>query len=328
MFQDHSGRYAISLILAAMLGFPVLATPGQASELIIGTASRAGVYYQVGRSLCRLLNDPGEEHRQGCEPRVTDGSIANLHSLRSGAIDIGVVQSDWQYHAVQGSGPFRDAGPDPALRALFSVHGEPFTLVARNDAGIRQLDDLVGKRVNIGNPGSGQRATMEVLMGAKEWNRATFALANELPAGQQSLALCHDRVQAMVYTVGHPNPSVEQAVRLCDARLIEVSDATIDALVDDNPYYAYMDIPGGLYAGNPEPVRTFGVRATVVTSSDLDEDQAYRVVRVLFEHLDTFRALHPAFAALEPETMIRDGLSAPLHPGAERYYRERGWLND
>ncbi len=322
----HTLNHCAALLFAALMCFPWL--PAYTADLSIGTASRAGVYYQVGRALCRLTNESYSEHGLRCETLVTGGSIANLRGLRNDTMNLAVVQSDWHYHAMQGTGPFQAAGPDTELRALFSVHGEPFTLVARRDADITQLDDLIGKRVNIGNPGSGQRATMEVVMAAKSWTLADFALANELPAAQQSMALCHDRVQAMVYTVGHPNDSVAQAVRLCDARLVEVSDSTIDILVDDNTYYAYMEIPGGLYTGNPDPVRTFGVKATLVASAQLDEDYAYVVVQTLFENIERFKTLHPAFAALVVEEMLQDGLSAPLHPGAERYYRERGWLQD
>lgn len=313
-------------LLLLLLALALPSTPTvRADELAIGTASRAGVYYQVGRTLCRLINAESTSDLT-CQPRITDGSIANLRALRDGELLLAVVQSDWQYHAVQGSGPFADAGPDSELRALFSVHGEPFTVVARTDAGIDHFDDLPGKRVNIGNPGSGQRATMETVLDAMGWDAKTFALVDELPADQQSLALCHDKVQAMVYTVGHPNPSIRQATELCDARIIEVRNSAIDRLVDDNPYYAYTRVPGGLYPNNPEPVTTFGVKATLVTSSRLDADQVHELVRIVFDNLDGFRQSHPAFATLSPEVMITDGLSAPLHEGAMRYYAEQGWL--
>lgn len=297
----------------------VMAGPVLAADLVIGTAGRAGVYYQVGRAVCALLDSP-------CEARVTDGSAANLKALREGALPIALAQSDLQYHAVNGSGPFAAAGPDSGLRALFSVHGEPFTLVVRQESGIRSFDELRGRRVNIGNPGSGQRATMEALLAAKGWTKADFALANELPADQQSLALCHDRVEAMVYTVGHPNDSVAQAVRLCQARLAEVAGPAVEQLVAQNPYYAVTLIPGGLYGQDSPPVRTFGVKATVVAAETTDPELVYRVVKAVFDNFDDFKARHPAWGALTSEIMIRDGLSAPLHEGALRYYRERGWL--
>jgi len=316
----------VSIVIASMaLGIGV-ARPIQAEEIAIGTASRAGVYFQVGQAICRLLNAETVQHGVVCKALPTDGSIDNLRQIRAAKRQLGIVQSDWQYHAVNGTGTFEAVGPDTDLRALFSVHGESFTVVARRDAGIESLDDLKGKRVNIGNPGSGQRATLEVLMAAKGWDKNVFSLANELSASEQSLALCHDRVQAMVYVVGHPNASVAQAVNLCDALIVPVTGPVVDRLLADNPYYARTQVPGGVYKGNPKPVSTFGVKATVVASTRLSPDTAYLLVKTVFENLDDFKKQHPAFANLEAAGMIKDGLSAPLHDGALRYYREKGWL--
>ena len=302
------------------------AGPAQSQEIVIGTGSKAGVYYQVGRAMCRLLNAETDVHGLTCQALETAGSIFNLTNVRSGQLDLGVAQSDWQYHAVNGTDAFQGAGPDSELRALFSVHGEPFTVVARLDSGIRVFDDLKGKRVNIGNPGSGQRATMEVVMAAMGWDKSVFSLANELPASQQSLALCHDRVQAMIYTVGHPNVSVGQATGLCNAIIVEVKGPAIDKLIDQNPFYAYAEVPGGIYPNNPDPVATFGVKATVVASARLDADRVYAVVKAVFDNLPKFKRMHPAFGDLEPAAMVKDGLSAPLHDGAQRYFAEQGLM--
>ena len=314
------------LALALASALVLSAGPLPAEEIFIGTGSRAGVYFQVGRATCRLLNAETARHGLSCSAPPTAGSISNLEAIRAGELQLGVVQSDWQYHAYHGSGRFQPAGPDAELRALFSVHGEPFTVVARRDAGIKSFDDLQGKRVNIGNPGSGQRGTMEVVMAAKGWDKSVFSLANELPASQQSLALCHDRVQAMIYTVGHPNASVGQAAGLCDAIIVAVKGPAIDQLVAEHPFYAYTDIPGGIYSGNPEAVSTFGVKATVVSSAQVDAEIIYTIVKTVFENLDDFKKIHPAFSGLSPEHMVRDGLSAPLHEGARRYYQEKGLL--
>ncbi len=321
------GRF-VGLVMALFASAATLAVAGPARsvEVTIGTGSRAGVYFQVGRALCRLVNAGAQDHGVTCAALSTAGSIFNLGLVRGGALQLGVAQSDWQYHAVKGTSRFSRAGPDADLRALFSVHGEPFTVVARRDSEIRTFDDLQGKRVNIGNPGSGQRATMEVVMEAKGWDKSVFSLANELPASQQSLALCHDRVQAMVYSVGHPNASVGQAAGLCDAIIVEVKGPTIDKLVDENPFYAYTQVAGGIYPGNLDPVTTFGVKATVVSSAAVDADTIYSIVKAVFDDLDKFKRMHPAFGNLEPEQMIRDGLSAPLHEGAERYFKEQGLM--
>ncbi len=284
------------------------------------------MYYRVGKGICTLMNRQQEEGGTTCLAVPTGGSIANLRNVRAGKLTIAAAQSDARFNAVNGAGPFSEAGPDPDLRALFSVHVEPFTVVARRDAGIRSFDDLKGKRVNIGNPGSGGRATMESVMAAKGWTEADFAMVGSLPADQQSLALCHGRIQAMVYTVGHPNPSVGKAMGLCDAMIVEVEGPGIDKLIADNLSYAYTDIPAGIYPDNDEAVSTFGVRATVVASATTDAETVYRVVKSVFDNLERFRRMHPAFGDLDPGTMMMLGLSAPLHEGAIRYYREQGLM--
>jgi hypothetical protein len=312
-------------ILAAVLAGAASAAAAE-SALTIGTGSRAGVYFQAGRAICRLLNAAEGASGPTCEAAETAGSIDNLRNVRAGRLQFAIAQSDWQYHAVNGSDRFTGDKADPDLRALFSLHGEAFMLVARRDANIRHLNDLAGKRVNIGNPGSGQRGTMEIVMRAMGWERSTFTLAEELPASQQSMALCHDRVQAMIYIVGIPNDSVAQAVRLCDAIIVEVSGPPIDNLMAKQPFYVPMNVSGGLYAGNPHDVPTFGVTATLVSSAKVDADTVYALTRTVFENLERLRGMHPAFRQLNPQRMIADGLTAPLHEGARRYYRERGWL--
>jgi len=303
----------------------LLAIPGHANDILIGTGSKSGVYFQVGRSICRLLNREFED--LSCKPLETAGSVANVANVTGGSLEIGIVQSDIQFHAVQKSGPYRFVDtPHDNLRALFSLYVEPFNLVARRDAGISSLDDLEGQRINVGNRGSGHRATMEVVMQAKGWSANDFQLMTELPASQQTMALCHDRVQSMVYTAGHPNPSIAHAIERCDAMLVEVSGPEIDRLVAENPFYTYVSIPAGVYRGVEQPTTTFGTLATVVSSSEVDEMTVYRVVRTVFEKLERFKRMHSAFRDLDPETMVSKGLVAPYHDGAARYYREKGWI--
>ena len=321
------GALIQKLVFAAVLcGAATAPAIAEDATVTIGTGSRAGVYSQVGRAICKLVNAARSDSGLSCKAPTTAGSIANLRDLRAGKLQLAISQSDWQYHALGGTDRFTKDKPDPKLRAMFSIHGEPFTLVVRRDAGIERLQDLVGKRVNIGNPGSGQRGTMEIVMFAMGWDKSTFQLAEELPGSQQSLALCHNRIQAMVYTAGHPNSSLDQAVRLCDAAIVEVSGRPIDILIAKYPFYVRMNIPGGIYAGNPYDVPTFGVNATVVTSSEVDADIVYAVTKAVFENLGSFKRVHPALNHLIPEVMIKDGLTAPLHEGAKRYYKERGWL--
>lgn len=310
---------------AAVLAVAASATMAQERFITIGTGGQTGVYYVVGQSICRLVNRGSADHGLKCTAPSTGGSIANINAIKAGDMDMGVAQSDWQFHAYNGTSQFEDNGFDN-LRAVFSVHSEPFTVVARADSGIETFDDLQGMRVNVGNPGSGQRATMEVVLDALGWTMDDFSLASELKPSEQAAALGDNKVDAIVFTVGHPNGSIQEATSTVDAQLISVEGEAIDALIADNPYYAAATIPGGMYAGTDDDVHTFGVKATFVTSADVPDDVIYEVVKAVFENFDRFKGLHPAFANLTEAEMISGGLSAPLHPGAARYYAERGWM--
>ncbi len=311
----------------AVIGMTGYAQSAERRFITIGTGGVTGVYYPTGGAICRLVNKGRREHGIRCSVESTGGSVYNLNTIRAGELDMGVAQSDWQYHAYNGTSHFKDAGPNPDLRSVFSVHSEPFTVVARKDSGIRRFDDLKGKRVNIGNPGSGQRGTMEVVMAAKGWTSSNFALATELKSAEQSQALCDNKIDAMVFTVGHPSGSIQEATTSCDAILVEVSGGEVDKLVEENPFYAYATIPGGMYRENAEDVKTFGVKATFVTSTALPSEVVTTVVQAVFDNFDDFRRLHPAFAHLKREDMIRDGNTAPLHEGASEYFKKAGLLD-
>jgi len=320
--------YQTMKITAAALALGAVVAPGvQAQEFFtIGTGGVTGVYYPTGGAICRLVNQGRKDHGLRCSVESTGGSVYNINTIRAGELEFGVAQSDWQFHAYNGTSRFEEAGAFEDLRAVFSVHPEPFTVVARADAGIATFDDLKGKRVNIGNPGSGQRGTMEVVMEAKGWTRDDLALATELKAAEQSAALCDNQIDAMIYTVGHPSGSIQEATTACDSVLVDVDGPVIEALIEERPYYRMATIPGGMYRGNDEDTTTFGVGATFVTSSNVSEETVYTLVKSVFENFEDFKQLHPAFAVLKKEEMVRDGLSAPLHPGAERYYREAGLI--
>lgn len=292
----------------------------------IGTGGVTGVYYPAGAAICRLLNQGRAEHGIRCAAESTSGSVYNLSAIATGDFDIGIIQSDWQYHAYRGTSQFDSQGPNKQLRALFSLHPEAFTVVARSDSGIHKFADLKGKRVNIGNPGSGQRATMDVVMVALGWENQDFAAVTELESAEQSQALCENKFDAMVFTVGHPSGSIKEATSACETELVEVAGPAIDQLVADNDYYLPATIPVGIYRGVNHGVKTFGGRATVVSSAELADEVAYQIVKVVFENFTEFRKQHPAFISLKKERMVADGLSAPLHRGAIKYFKEAGLL--
>jgi TRAP transporter TAXI family solute receptor len=316
-----------SLAAASLITLLGAATPAVAQQkfVTIGTGGVTGVYYAVGGAICRLMNKNRATTGLRCSVESTGGSVFNVNAIKSGELDFGLTQSDIQFNAAKGEVQFKGKA-DPDLRAVFSVHPEPFTVLARKDAGVTKFEDFKGKRFNVGNPGSGTLASMEELLKQMGWTKADFSLAGELKADEQGTALCDNKIDGFYYGVGHPSAAIQDPTTACGAKLIPLTGPAVDALVKAHPYYAKATIPGGMYANNPEPTVTYGVLATVVTSAKVADDTVYAMTKAVFDNFDEFKKLHPAFAHLEPKDMIKNGLSAPLHPGAIKYYKEKGWM--
>ena len=324
----------LALVMAAGANMGAGTGTAEAAKkfISIGTGGPTGVYFVVGQSVCRMVHKEaaegrkkGRKHGIRCSAPSTAGSTYNISNIQAGELDFGVAQSDWQYHAYNGSSKFKDKA-FKGLRAVFSVHPEPYHIIVAGNSGIKSWNDLKGKRFNIGNPGSGQRGTTEVLMESYGTKKSDFKLATELTSTEQSKALCDGKIDAYGYTVGVPNAGVSVATDGCGAKIINLKTGVEKKLVDGNPFYAFATIPKGTYKTTDSDVTTFGVMATFVTSADVPEDVVYEVTRAVFENIDDFRTLHPAFKNLDPKKMIMDALSAPLHPGAKKYYKEKGWM--
>ncbi|MBA5763585.1 TAXI family TRAP transporter solute-binding subunit [Vibrio sp. 404] len=294
--------------------------------ITIGTGGQTGVYYVAGQSICRFVNRGADEHSIKCNAPASGGGVANVNGLRSGEYNFGIMQSDHQYKALVGVAPFQNSQPMENIRAVFSLQSEVFTILARKDANVAHLDDLQGKRVNIGNPGSGQRDTFEQIMKVKGWEPSVFSLVSDLKPAEQASAMSDNNIDAMSYFVGHPNGAIQEASTTTDAVLVAVTGPEIDQLLADKAYFTKAVIPGGMYRGNPDDTPSIGGKAVLSTTADTDPELVYQLVKSVFDNIDRFKRLHPAFKDLQQSEMIEVGLSAPLHEGAVRYYKERGWL--
>lgn len=288
----------------------------------VGTGAITGVYYPAGGAICRLLNRGRREHGIRCSVESTGGSVANLNAIRSGDLNFGIVQSDWQYHAYNGSGFFADQKPFKELRSVFSLYTETFAIAVKAKSEIKTLDDLKGKRVNFGVIGSGMYATMEVLMDAKGWKKQDFSEITSFQPSEQPKKLCDEEIDAMVYMSGNPNGVLQEASQTCKVRILNVDKEVIDKLIKNNSFYVKAIIPGGMYPGNSSDVQTFGVKAVVVTSDKMSADVVYNMTKSVFENLDNFKTLHPVFSSLKKEDMVKDGNSVPIHPGSLKYFKE------
>lgn len=317
----------LALSIAVALGLSGVSGLASAETqfISIGTGGVTGVYYPTGGAICRLVNKNRKDHGIRCSAESTGGSIYNINTIRAGELEFGVAQSDWQYHAYNGTSKFEDKGKFEDLRAVFSVHPEPVTIIAHDDSGVMNITDLKGKRLNIGNPGSGTRGTWDVLEETLGWQRSDLKLAAEMKSAETGQAVCDGKIDAYFWLVGHPSALTQESLATCSAHLVNATGPEIDKLVDANSYYRKATIPAGMY-NNDKDIATFGVGATFVSSANVPDDVVYVVVKAVFDNFDQFKKLHPAFANLKETEMITDSLSAPLHPGAEKYYKERGWM--
>lgn len=331
ILQRKVGRLLGVVLTAGLLASSGSVAFAKKTFVSIGTGGPTGVYFIVGNKICQLMNQAAEKMKtEGsdvirCHAPSSGGSIYNINQLRAKDFDFGVVQSDWQYHAYHGSDKF-DGKKFGDLRAVFSMHAEPFQILVAKNSGVKTFEDLKGKRVNIGNAGSGQRGTFETLLKAYGVDKSYFSLATELNSTEQSGALCNGNIDAFGYSVGFPNAGVAQAADGCGATIISLDGAQVKKLVSERSYFSFTRIPRGTYSTLKDDVITFGVMATLVTRADQPNDVVYALVKAVFEGLDDMKRYHPAFKGLEPKAMISNGLSAPLHPGAAKYYKEQGWL--
>lgn len=304
----------------------VLCVPAQAENRIVtlGTGGITGLYYPTGGAFCRLANLTRDNHGIRCSVRSTLGSVANLQQVSTGGLDMGIAEAGQLYDAYHGQGAF--AQPDPDLRALFSIFPEYITVISRIDSDIHAFSDLQNKRINIGLEGSSQRLTLSALFASLDWQADDFKEIHELAPAEQASALCDNRIDATLYVVGHPSGAIKEALRDCNSRLIGLTATEIGALAEQNPHYFPISLDRNYYDTELAAIDTAGVNATLFASAELDEGIVYELVKSLFEQFEQFRELHPAFAVLDIQQMVETAQAAPMHAGAQRYFREVGVL--
>ncbi len=319
----------LTLIAAALALSTTFISPVAVAEqkfVTIGTGGVTGVYYAAGGAICRLMNKDRAKHGIRCSVESTGGSVYNVNTIKAGELDFGVAQSDVQYNAIKGLAQFKEGGAHADLRAVFSVYPEPLTVLARKEAGVTKFEDFKGKRFNVGNPGSGTRDTIATLMVAMGMKTSEFALTSELKPDEHGAALCDNKIDGFGYVVGSPAANIQDPTTTCGAKLVPITGPAVDKLLKEYPYFAAATIPGGMYPANPDPIKTFGVMASFVTSAKVPDDVVYAMVSAVFDNFEEFKKLHPAFANLDPKDMVKSGISAELHPGAVKYYKEKGWM--
>ena len=314
------GKKVATATVVSMLALPAFAS----GFVTIGTGGVTGTYYPTGGAICRLVNQTRKATKVRCSVEATGGSVYNINAIKNQDLDFGVVQSDLAYQAVKGEGAFK-GNAVPKLRAVMAIYPELLTLVTRKDANINKIEDVKGKRINLGNPGSGNEATALVLFEESGIKKSDLKFAGALKAAEMPDGLRDNKIDGYFYMVGHPTANIKDATNSVDAIITPLDGPAVDALIKKYPYFAKADVPGGIYKGNDKPTPTFGVKAVLVTSEDVSDHAVYVVTKSILDNFEEFKTLHPAYAHITKESLL-DGISAPLHKGAEKYYKEAGLI--
>ena len=329
-------KRAIIFTMAFVLGLALLvglspvndvAQAGRTTFVTIGTGGITGVYYPTGGAIAKMVNKKRKEYGIRATVESTGGSVFNVNAVMAGDLEFGVVQSDRQYQAMKGIANWEDKGPQKDLRAVFSIHPETVDLIAAVDSNINSLADLKGKRVNIGNIGSGYRKNAIDALMANGLDYEKDFHAESLKAAESPGLIQDGRLDAAFYTVGHPSGYYKEATS-GKRKLKFVPITNVESLLDKYPYYAKAVTAVTKFypaAANDKDVETFGVKATFVTSAKVPDNVVYAIVKEVFENFEDFKKLHPAYSGLTKKNML-EGLSAPLHPGAVKYYKEAGLM--
>ena len=312
-------------LLLIMILFGALPSGASAFDILLGTDDTGTFSHFVGRTLCRVINSHGTE--LNCRTVPAPGDVDNLTNLRGGSLDLALADARMLLDAINRKGRFEflDITYDN-LRALLPMYDIPITLVVREDAGIDTLDDLSGKRLNAGAPLSPQHAVFERIMSVKNWSRQNFSLLAELSASQSqdTMAFCHGTTQAMLHIGVHPDPSLQQLFKLCGARLTDMNDSDIDQLVQANAAFSKLSLAPGTYTSHTQRVTTFGTRAVLVVSQDLDAQTAVTVMDAMYRQRQRLQKAHPSLTLFPIDTAWTEAAGITLHPGVTQFLAEQG----
>ncbi len=315
---------ALAVAVAMLMAFSL--AQAKTRFVTIGTGGITGVYYPTGRAIAKMLNKRKKEYGIRATVESTGGSVFNVNAVMNGDLEFGIVQSDRQYQAINGLAEWKTKGPQKDLRSVFAIHPEALTLIVAADSGIKDIRDLKGKKVNIGNPGSGTRQPAIDALEAAGINYKKDLQAESIKASEAPSLLQDGLIDAFFYVVGHPNGAIKEATS--GARKVRFATITgMEKLLATHPYYAKTVISIAMYPGvqNDKDVETIGSKATLITSAKVPDDVVYAITKEVFDNFEEFKKLHPAYATLTKENML-EGLSAPIHPGAMKYYKEVGLI--
>ncbi len=318
------GGFAHYFIFLLLLSLPFEASAAMDKFLALGTSSVRGVYFPVGKGICKSINAGRDEHLVRCIAYNTGGSIYNIQALASGELDLAITRADLAYQAFKGEGPFEGARRNKDIRAIATLYDNPVAIVVRADSGIDSIDQLTGKRINIGNLGSGKRAFSDLLFKVMNWSRSDFEAVSEYSTSKMGQAFCKGEIDALVQVMGIPAKFYDTVVTECGGKFIGFSDKTLSTIRQYGRFFEETVIPGGMYENNAEDIKTIGTKAVLVTTKRLSDYSIYQVAKAIFNDLSAFKKSNRALGSSTIQTMLKEGIFIPMHAGAAKYYDEEG----
>lgn len=316
--KKHLALLATAMLAAASLG-------SAQGVITIGSGSTTGVYFPVATGMASLINEANLGLRANA--RSTGGSVFNLNAIGSGELQIALVQNDTAFYAFNGTGLAAFEGkPLKSFRAIASLYPEIIHVIARADAKVTKITDLKGKRVIVGDVGSGTELNARQIL---EINGMTFADLGQTirTSATAAIGLIQDgKADVAFYTSGLGNASIAQIAQTTKTVMVEIDRATAQALGAKYPYYTDVLIPGGTYKGVDVTTPTVAVQAMLVVAESVSADDVYKISKTLFDNVANFQKIHPNLARYFTLAKAVKGLPIALHPGAQRYFKEKGLI--
>ena len=312
-------RYAPGPVLVILLFF-ITPLSASAYDILLGTGNVESFSYFSGRMLCRNINRQLKD--VNCKVQAADDEIDSLSNLQNGSLDLAIINSTILDAAVNKTGLFQFLDINyENLTILTPLYDRPIGVLVRSNAGISSLNDLIGKRINGGAPGSIERRAMELIMEAKGWPVEVFERFEELPTSlsQDTMAFCQGTVQMMISIGVHPALSTQRLIDNCKAVFLDIDDQAIDKLIASRPSFWKTVISAASYS---KPARTFGTRAILVASNVIDKETGYDITKALYDNKARLQSSHPALSLYSIEEAAKGIKGLHLHEGAEQFFSQ------
>ena len=328
---DKNLKYTSRFIARLLVCLVLFSTYGCQSTdkgkfIAIGTSTKSGVYYPVAREICNLLNSGRETHLVRCLATESGGSIYNIPAIATGELDVALTRAGLAHKAFRGEEMFKAYGANSSLRLISILYSQPVSIIVKQESNIQKFNEVKGKRVNLGNLGSGKRGISELLLEVMNWSHSDFSEVYELNTSNMGKAFCSDKVDVLIEAIGMPSKFLDRMVNDCKGRFVDISDDVVELIRQKGPFYTPGIIPKKFYPTQEKDVRTFNVNVVLISSARVNDATIYELTKAIFGDVKKLKKIHQVFSNMMPRSMVDQAPSIPYHDGALRYFKEHGFF--